>query len=128
MKKRTVFTPKAPEPVGPYSQATVWGDLVFVSGCVAIDPTTGQKADGSIVEEATLVLDNLKTVLDQAGAGLESVLKTTVFLKDMNDFPELNKVYAGYFPLDPPARSCVEVARLPLDFRVEVEAIAHVTQ
>ena len=127
MKKRTVFTPKAPEPVGPYSQATVWGELVFVSGCVAIDATTGQKAAGSIAEEATLVLENLKTVLEHAGAGLDSVLKVTVFLKDMNDFPEFNKMYAGYFPLDPPARSCVEVARLPLDFRVEVEAIAHVT-
>jgi 2-iminobutanoate/2-iminopropanoate deaminase len=126
MSKRIVFTPKAAPPVGPYNQAVVVNErLVYTSGQIPIDPNTGQILHGEVDGQTLLVLNNLKAVLEAAGSGLDKVVKTTVFLKDMNDFGKMNEVYAKFFPKDSsPARSTVEVARLPKDVRVEIEAVA----
>lgn len=127
-KKLSVSTPSAPAAIGPYSQAVRVGDLLYTSGQVALNPTTGQMVTGGIREQTTRVLENLKAVLAAAGSDLGSVFKTTVFLKDMNDFAAMNEVYATYLApagIVPPARSTVEVARLPKDSLVEIEVIAH---
>jgi 2-iminobutanoate/2-iminopropanoate deaminase len=128
MSTRTaISTPKAPAAIGPYSQAIRTGDLVFTSGQVALDPATGQLVPGTIAEQTIQVLENLKAVLEATGTTFASVIKTTVFLKDMNDFAAMNAVYGQYFaPEDAiaPARSTVEVARLPKDALVEIEVIA----
>lgn len=124
MEKEIVSTAKAPAAVGPYSQGIVAGDLVFVSGQIPIDPATGQIAGGGIEDQTRQVLNNLEAVLEAAGSGLDMVVKTTVFLKDMNEFVAMNGVYKQFFTDHPPARSTVEVARLPKDVKVEVEAIA----
>jgi len=124
--KETITTERAPQAIGPYSQAVRHGGLVYTSGQIALDPATGQLAEGGIAQQTARVLENLKGVLEAAGAGLDSVLKTTVFLQDMREFAAMNEVYARYFGENPPARSTVEVARLPRDARVEIEAIAAV--
>ncbi|SDE36898.1 RidA family protein [Sporomusa acidovorans] len=118
-----VFTESAPAAIGPYSQAIKTDSMVMTSGQLPVDPKTGELAEG-IKAQATQALDNLKAVLEAAGSSMNSVIKTTVFIKDMNDFVYVNEVYSKYFPVNPPARSCVEVARLPKDALIEIEAIA----
>jgi 2-iminobutanoate/2-iminopropanoate deaminase len=125
MSRRTIRTEKAPAPIGPYSQAVVAeGKLLFTAGQVAIDPQTGQFVQGDIKIQTRRVLENVRAVLESAGAGFRDVVKTTVFLKSMDDFSAMNEVYAEYFKDSPPARSTVEVARLPRDAKVEIEVIA----
>jgi len=123
MPKHVVLTPNAPAPVGPYSQAIVAGGLVFVAGQIPIDPATGDMPD-DIADQTRLVLRNVEAVLQAAGATLADVAKTTVFLHDLTQFGAMNDVYATFFATDPPARACVEVARLPKGALVEIEAIA----
>ncbi|NOX38540.1 MAG: RidA family protein [Calditrichaeota bacterium] len=122
--KQVVYTRNAPEPVGPYSQAIVVGQLVFTAGQIAIDPATGALVEGDVKVQTRQVLKNLAAVLEAAGTDLSHVVKTTVFLKRMDDFPLMNEVYAEFFPENPPARSAVEVSRLPKDVLVEIECIA----
>ena len=119
-----MHTDGAPAAIGPYSQAIVAGNLVFTAGQIPLDPKTMQMVEGDVAAQTERVLENIKAVLEAAGASLSSVVKTTVFLKDMNDFSAMNEVYARYFGDHRPARSTVEVARLPRDARVEIEAIA----
>jgi len=121
-----ISTSNAPAAIGPYSQAIKLGNLVFTSGQIPLDPTTGQVVYGTAEVQAHQVLTNLKAVLEAADTSLDKVVKTTVFIKDMNDFAAINAVYASYFTAAPPARSCVEVARLPKDVLVEIEAVAYV--
>ncbi|MGN0437655.1 MAG: RidA family protein [Lachnospiraceae bacterium] len=122
--KQIISTEKAPAAIGPYSQAVVVDNMVFTSGVVPIDPATGNVVEGDIKVQATRVFDSMKALLEAAGSDCENVIKTTVFIKDMNDFAALNEIYATYFTGDFPARSCVEVARLPKDVLLEMEAIA----
>jgi 2-iminobutanoate/2-iminopropanoate deaminase len=121
---RTVHTASAPAAIGPYSQAIVHGDLVFCSGQVGFDPATGQIVDGGIEAETRQVLKNLGAVLTEAGSSLSRVVKATVFLRSMDDFGAMNAVYAEMFGTTRPARSTVEVSRLPKDVRVEIEVVA----
>ncbi len=123
MPKTVVLTDRAPAPVGPYSQAIRAGSLLFVAGQIPIDPATGAMPDG-IAQQTRLALQNVQAVLQAAGASLRDVVKTTVFLLDLADFGAMNEVYATFFAQEPPARACVQVARLPKDARVEIEAIA----
>ena len=122
--REIVATEAAPQAIGPYSQAISIGDFVFTSGQIPIDPKTGVFVEGGIAEQTEQVLRNLAEVLRAAGTSLEGVVKTTVFLADMNDFAAMNEVYGRYFSAAPPARSTVEAARLPRDARVEIDAIA----
>jgi len=122
--KQIVSTANAPKAIGPYSQAVVRGGQVFLSGQIPLDPATGQLVGGGIEEQTARVLENVKAVLEAAGASLDAVVKTTVFLKDMADFPKMNEVYARYFVENPPARSTVQAAKLPRDVMVEIDAIA----
>ena len=122
--KQIIKTVNAPEAIGPYSQAVRTGGLVFASGQIPLDPRTGQSVAGGIAEQTEQVLRNLSAVLEAAGSSLDRVVKTTVFLADMNDFAAMNEVYARYFSKEPPARATVAAARLPRDARVEIEAIA----
>ena len=122
--KKVIATSSAPAAIGPYSQGIDGGSVVFTSGQLALDPATGAFVEGGVAEQTRQSLTNVKAILEQAGLGLENVVKTTVFLKDMNDFAAMNEVYATFFPNDPPARSAVEVARLPKDALVEIETIA----
>lgn len=124
MEREIVATDKAPAAAGPYSQAVVVGQFVFTAGQIAIDPQTGQLIRGSIVEETRQVLRNLATVLEAADSSLDKVVKTTIFLSDMADFQNVNRVYGEFFPAAPPARSTIEVSRLPLGALIEIEAIA----
>lgn len=125
MPKQTVRTENAPAPIGPYSQGIVAeGKFLFAAGQVGIDPATGQLVQGDVKSQTRQVLENLKGVLSAAGSGLSDVVKTTVFLKSLDDFAAMNEVYAEYFKESPPARSTVEVARLPRDANVEIELIA----
>ena len=114
----------APEAIGPYSHAIRSGSLCFTSGQIPVDPSTGSLVEDDITAQTRQVLANLKTVLEAAGLGLKDVVKTTVYLKDMSEFPILNAIYAEYFGEHAPARSTIQVAALPLDCRVEIEAIA----
>jgi 2-iminobutanoate/2-iminopropanoate deaminase len=123
-ERTVVATEQAPAAIGPYSQAIAAAGLVFCSGQIPLDPVTGQIAEGDIETQTRRVLDNLTAVLQAAGSSPEQVVKTTIFLADMNDFATVNTIYAEYFGTEPPARSTVQVARLPRDVRVEVEAIA----
>ncbi len=125
--KHIINTENAPAPIGPYNQAVKSGHLLYTSGQIPIDPATGIKVEGGIREQAIQVLENLKAVLEEAGATMEDVLKTTVFLADMNDFPEFNTVYAEYFAEDnAPARSTIQVAALPIAALVEIELVAKI--
>ncbi|MGA2185318.1 MAG: RidA family protein [Bryobacteraceae bacterium] len=125
--KKIVSTPEAPKAIGPYSQAVVHNGIVYLSGQIAIDPATNQLMEGDVVAQTHRVLGNLKAVLEAAGSSLGAVLRTTVFLRDMADFPKMNEVYGQYFDTNPPARSTVQAARLPRDVAVEIDAIAAVT-
>lgn len=122
--KNVVKTDKAPQAIGPYSQAIEVNGMVYTSGVVPIDPSTGEVVGGDIRVQATRVFDSMRALLEAAGSSCENVVKTTVFIKDMNDFAALNEIYATYFTGAFPARSCVEVARLPKDVLIEMEAIA----
>ena len=123
--RAAVATEAAPKAIGPYSQAMRAGDLVFCSGQIALDPATGQLVGGGdVAAETRQVLANVRAVLEAAGVGPERVVKTTIFLVDIGDFAVVNEIYAEMFPEAPPARSTVEVRRLPRDARVEIEAIA----
>jgi len=124
MKREVIATKKAPGAVGPYSQAIRVGDLVFTAGQLAIDPAIGKLVEGGIEKQTRQVLRNIAAVLEVAGSSLGNVVKTTVFLKDMGDFKAMNGVYAEFFAKEPPARSTVEVANLPLGALVEIDAIA----
>jgi len=119
-----ISTKDAPQAIGPYSQAIRASGFVFVSGQVAIDPTTQQVISGDVAAQTERVLRNLAAILKGAGTGLEKVVRSTVFLKNMGDFAAMNEVYGRYFPSAPPARSTVEVARLPKDVLVEIDVIA----
>ena len=124
MLKEIIATDRAPRAIGPYSQAVRAGNLVFASGQIPIDPVTGEFVPGGVGEQTEQVLKNLSAVFEAAGASLDQVLKTTVFLADINDFAAMNEVYGRFFGADPPARATVQAARLPRDARVEIEAIA----
>jgi 2-iminobutanoate/2-iminopropanoate deaminase len=123
-ERTVVRTDQAPGAIGPYSQAIIAGELIFCSGQIPLDPSNGQIVDGPIEEQTRRVLDNLTAVLAAAGSSMDRIVKTTIFLADMNDFVAVNTVYGEYFGAEPPARSTVQVARLPRDVRVEIEAIA----
>nr|WP_325183173.1 RidA family protein [uncultured Oscillibacter sp.] len=122
--KTILATEKAPAAIGPYSQGVTGGPVTITSGQLPIDPATGAFPEGGIAAQTRQSLENVKAVLAAAGLELADVIKTTVFLNDMNDFAAMNQVYAEFFPENPPARSAVEVARLPKDALVEIEAIA----
>lgn len=122
--KNVVKTDRAPQAIGPYSQAIEVNGMVYTSGVVPIDPATGNVVEGDIKVQATRVFDSMKALLEAAGSSCEDVVKTTVFIKNMDDFAALNEIYADYFTGDFPARSCVEVARLPKDVLIEMEAVA----
>ena len=122
--KKEIKTDKAPQAIGPYSQAIEANGFVFASGSIAMDPASGELKLGSIEEQTRLVLTNLKAVLEAAGSSFDNVVKCTVFLQDMNDFSKMNGVYAEFFNPPYPARAAVQVARLPKDVKVEIEAIA----
>jgi 2-iminobutanoate/2-iminopropanoate deaminase len=124
MTRTVILSTDAPKPVSAYSQAIQSGSLLFLAGQIPLDPATGKVVSGTIAEETERVIDNLRAVLSAAGASLESVVKTTVYLTNMADFAAFNEVYARHFTKDPPARTTVAVAALPLGVRVEVEAIA----
>lgn len=124
MKKQRIQTQHAPAAIGPYSQAIKAGDLLFVSGQIPLDAVTGELVRSGVADETRKVLENLKAIIEAAGGGLGDVVKTTIFLKDMNNFGVVNEVYGTYFPQPFPARATVEVARLPRDVNVEIEAVA----
>ena len=124
--REIVLTDRGPKPIGPYSQAIKVNGLLFVSGQVAIDPKTNESLGGDIVQQTERTLENMKGIVEAAGSKLSHVIKTTVFLKNMNEFAAMNEVYARYFSTAPPARSTVEVARLPKDALIEMELIATV--
>jgi 2-iminobutanoate/2-iminopropanoate deaminase len=122
--KEIVATERAPRAIGPYSQAVRSGNFLFASGQIPIDPATGEFVAGGITEQTEQVMRNVSAILEAAGANLQQVVKTTVFLADMEDFTAMNEVYGRYFGENPPARATVQAARLPRDARVEIEAIA----
>lgn len=124
MQKEIINTDKAPKAIGPYSQGVKVGDFVFVSGQIPLDPGTGEVVPGDIDAQTERVLNNISAVLDAAGSSLEDVVKTTVYLKDMADFPKFNECYERFFSRNPPARATVEVSRLPRDVRIEIDAVA----
>jgi 2-iminobutanoate/2-iminopropanoate deaminase len=125
--RQAVSTPSAPAAIGPYSQAIRAGSLLFVSGQIPIDPATGALMDGDIAAQTRRVLDNLRAILEAAGSSLDAVVRTTVYLADMNDFAAMNEVYASAFSSPAPARSTVQAARLPRDARVEIDVIAAIS-
>ena len=124
MKKEIISTRNAPVPVGPYSQAVKAGELIYVSGQVPIDSSTGKSVGASVGDQTRQCLENIKTILEVAGSSLDNVVKVSVFIKDMDEFQVMNKIYGQYFTKSFPARSCVQVAKLPLDAKVEIDAIA----
>ena len=124
MSKDVISTSQAPAALGPYSQAVGWGGLIFVSGQIPIDPATSQVVGDDVGAQTERVLKNLAAILEAAGSSLGQVLKTTVYLRDLNDFGKMNEVYARFFSEQPPARATVQVARLPRDVSVEIEAVA----
>lgn len=121
--KKVISTNKAPAAIGPYSQAIEVNGLVFTSGVIPIVPETGEIVEGGIEEQAEQAIGNLAALIEASGADIANTIKTTVFIKDMGDFAKINEIYAKYFAGDCPARSCVEVARLPKDVLIEIEAI-----
>ncbi|WP_422444784.1 RidA family protein [Thermoanaerobacterium sp. DL9XJH110] len=123
--KKVIKTDLAPKAIGPYSQAIMMGDFLFASGQIAIDPKKGELVEGGIEAQATQVMENIKNLLAAAGMDFSHVVKTTIFLTDMNNFSLVNEIYGKYFGEEPPARSCVEVSRLPKGALIEIEVIAH---
>ncbi|AJD31218.1 RidA family protein [Clostridium sporogenes] len=124
MEKVVISTKKAPAALGAYSQAIKIGDLLFTSGQIPLDPATGELISDDITKATERSMENLKAVLEEAGTSFDKVVKTVIFLKDMNDFAAVNEVYAKYFKENPPARSCVQVGKLPKDALVEIELVA----
>jgi 2-iminobutanoate/2-iminopropanoate deaminase len=124
MKREVIATPKAPGAIGPYSQGIAIGDLVFTAGQGGVDPATRKVVEGGIQAETRQVLKNIAAILEAAGSAMENVVKTTVYLKDMAEFAQMNAVYAEFFPKDPPARTTIQAAALPMGISVEIEAIA----
>jgi len=123
-----IFTENAPAAVGPYSQAMRAGNMLFVSGQIPFVPSTMKLVSQDIKEQTRQSLENVKAILEEAGASLDDVVKVGVFIKDMNEFAAINEVYSEYFNKNKPARACVEVARLPLDVKIEIEVIAYITK
>lgn len=123
MKKTIIATDRAPAAIGPYSQAVEINNMVFTSGVIPIIPATGEIVSGGIEEQAEQALNNLQALIEEAGCSLANTIKTVVFIKNMDDFAKVNEIYARYFSGNCPARSCVEVARLPKDVLIEIEAI-----
>jgi 2-iminobutanoate/2-iminopropanoate deaminase len=129
MSRRIIQTKNAPSAIGPYSQGVIVNQsVIYTAGQIAINPATGVIVEGGIKEQTARVLENLKAILDAGGSNLRNVVKTTVFLKDMTEFAAMNEVYGAYFTDNPPARTTVEVSRLPRDVRIEIEAVALVIQ
>ena len=124
LKLETVHTDKAPQAIGPYSQAIKANGFVFVSGQIPIDPESGQLATGTITEQTKLVMRNLTAILEASGSSLDRVVKTTIYLKDMGSFDEVNKAYGEYFSQHKPARATVQVAKLPRNVSIEIDAVA----
>ncbi len=124
MEKICFKTSKGPAAIGPYCSAVVYGDTVYMSGVIGVDPAVGKPVEGGTLAQAKQVFENIRTILGELGLTMDDVLKTTVFLKDLSDFAEVNKLYAEYFAPNFPARSCVEVSKLPMDLAIEVECIA----
>ena len=124
MNKIIINSKKAPQPIGPYSQAIKAGDTLYVSGQIAIDPATGDLVTGDIVKETQMVMNNIKEILQEAGMSFADVVKSGIFVKDLNNFATINKIYGEYFSAAPPARETVEVSRLPKDVNVEISCIA----
>ncbi|NHJ14518.1 MAG: RidA family protein [Candidatus Thorarchaeota archaeon] len=124
MKPEIISTDKAPKAIGPYSQGVKVGNFLFCSGQIPINPGNGELLSGSIAKQTAQCFTNLKAVIEAAGSSMRKVVKVTVFLRDMNDFGEMNEEYAKWFPESPPARSSIQVARLPKDVGIEIEAIA----
>jgi len=127
VKKKVIQTEKAPQAIGPYSQAIHAGNMIFLSGQIPLDPKTGELTGGDIQQQTRRVLENMKGVLESQNLGMEDIVKVTIFLKNMEHFSKVNEVYGTYFPSSPPARSTVEVARLPRNAEIEIEAIALVS-
>ncbi len=121
--KEVVATDKGPKAIGPYSQAIKANGLIYTAGQIALHPATGQIVEGDVAMQTTRVFENLKAIVEAAGSSLDKTIKATVYLKDMNDFAAMNDVYARYIRSDPPARSTVEVSRLPRDVRIEIDLI-----
>jgi len=124
--RRVIYTPKAPKPVGPYSQGIIAGNYLFVSGQIPIDPETGEVIKGDFKTQVRRVLENIKAIVEASGASMKDVVKVTVYLKDINKFQEFNEVYKEYFKEEPPARSVVEVSNLPKNVEVEIDVIAYI--
>jgi len=122
--RKPITTDKAPQAIGPYSQAIAAGQLLFLSGQTPLDPATGKLVDGGIAEQTHRVMSNLREVLTAAGSSFDNVVRTTIFLADMNDFAAVNEVYGSYFENPAPARVCVQAAALPMKARVEIDAVA----
>jgi 2-iminobutanoate/2-iminopropanoate deaminase len=122
--REVIATDKGPKAIGPYSQAIRANGFIFISGQGAGDPVTGKIVDGGVAEQTERCLENLKAIVEAAGSSLDRAVKLSVFLKDINDFTAMNEVYARYFPNNPPARTTIEAARLPRDFKVEIDLIA----
>ncbi|PYU12451.1 MAG: reactive intermediate/imine deaminase [Acidobacteria bacterium] len=122
--REVIATDRGPKAIGPYSQAVKANGFIFVSGQIPLDPRTQELVEGNVARQTERVMENLKGIVEAAGSSLDRVVKTTVFLKDLADFPAMNEVYSRYFPANPPARATVQVARLPRDVGVEIELIA----
>ena len=128
MDKICFKSTKGPAAIGPYCSAVVYGDTVYMSGVIGVDPAVGKPVEGGTLAQAKQVFENIRTILGELGLAMDDVLKTTVFLKDLGDFAEVNKLYAEYFAPNYPARSCVEVSKLPMGLAIEVECIARYHQ
>jgi 2-iminobutanoate/2-iminopropanoate deaminase len=126
LNKKVIATKSAPKAIGPYSQAILIDKWLFISGQIPIDPVTNELIQGDIAKQTERVMENIKAIVENAGGTLNNIVKTTVYLKDLEEFPIVNETYAGYFPNDPPARAIVEVSRLPKDVKVEIDAIAKI--
>ncbi len=122
--KKIIFTPNAPKPVGPYSQAVLSNNLLFISGQIPIDPKTGKMEAHSIQDQAKQVMENIKTILSEAGMNFSDVVKSSIFITDMNNFSVINEVYGSYFSENPPARETIQISKLPLNADVEISMIA----
>jgi len=123
-QKVEIKTPLAPQPIGPYVQACRQGDMVFLSGQIPVDPNTGQVIGRNVAEQTAVVLTHIKNILDAVEGGLSNIVKTTVFMTDLTQFDQMNQIYARAFPFNPPARSTVQVSRLPKDVMIEIECVA----